>query len=307
MEPRGGKYRIISIDGGGVRGIIPTTFLERLVKRFPNLIQSADLLAGTSSGSFTSLGLASGKTPAVISQFFEEKAPIIFSNPRQGIVSPIYSNVNLIDSIRDFLSTNYRLNELRQKVVVPSFLKKNQANVWQPVLFNNFPHSRTSKRRVRFVSLASSAAPVYFPSYAGFIDGGVVATNPSMAALSLALDRQAGRQHPMDIVMISIGTGFNPYYLPLNTPWGALQWNRNPNQDPFQPESPLLTVQVDGANEVTTQYSQHLLGKKFFRLNLNLKANKYPLDDASSIPALRAMAEQANLAGITRFIRQQWF
>ncbi|SVB45810.1 uncharacterized protein METZ01_LOCUS198664, partial [marine metagenome] len=57
-------YRILSLDGGGIRGLIPIIFMERLLEKHPDLLKRVDLFAGTSTGGMLSLGLASGIEPA---------------------------------------------------------------------------------------------------------------------------------------------------------------------------------------------------------------------------------------------------
>ena len=55
-------YRILSFDGGGIRGIVTLAILKRLETAFPNLIANTDLFAGTSTGGIIALALAAGKS-----------------------------------------------------------------------------------------------------------------------------------------------------------------------------------------------------------------------------------------------------
>ncbi|HHY94205.1 MAG TPA: hypothetical protein GX513_04225 [Firmicutes bacterium] len=75
-------YRIISFDGGGVRGALSITLLKRLQQQVPELVEKTDLFAGTSTGSFIALGLAHGLPVTDIAGLYsEEKAEFIFSRP----------------------------------------------------------------------------------------------------------------------------------------------------------------------------------------------------------------------------------
>src|ERR1035437_4195626 len=76
------KYRIVSIDGGGIRGLITTILLQRNVKTpgFENFLKSIDLLAGTSTGGLLALGIAYGLDLSQIREFYVKKGPKIFDD-----------------------------------------------------------------------------------------------------------------------------------------------------------------------------------------------------------------------------------
>ena len=63
-------YRILSLDGGGIRGIITIILMERLLERQPDWLELVDLFAGTSTGGILSLGLASGLKPRELKQLY---------------------------------------------------------------------------------------------------------------------------------------------------------------------------------------------------------------------------------------------
>jgi patatin-like phospholipase/acyl hydrolase len=67
-------YRILSIDGGGIRGVLTARILERLLEDQPDLLQKVDLFAGTSTGGLLALGFAAGWSPAEARAFYVEKA-----------------------------------------------------------------------------------------------------------------------------------------------------------------------------------------------------------------------------------------
>jgi len=71
--------RILSIDGGGVGGIIPARVLARLQEHDPRVIANADLVAGTSTGGLIALGLAAGLTPDTLCKLYLEQAKDIFA------------------------------------------------------------------------------------------------------------------------------------------------------------------------------------------------------------------------------------
>ena len=73
-----GTYRILSLDGGGIRGVLTARVIERLVEKKPDLLDKFDMVAGTSTGAILACGLASGRGPREIIELYEQKGPSIF-------------------------------------------------------------------------------------------------------------------------------------------------------------------------------------------------------------------------------------
>jgi uncharacterized protein len=301
------KYRILAIDGGGVRGILPAKLIERIVRIYPQLIEETDLFVGTSAGSFIALGLASGLTPEEIVQWFKNKGPDVFKSPRWfHFTDPKYSNAHLIKDVKAVFGEK-RLSELEKKVVVPAFsLIGDTEPYWGPVFFNNFPSSATCQVKVADAALSSSAAPTYFPSYERRIDGGVYANNPSTLGLAFAASEIWGKQSLENISLLSIGTGFFPYQIKQDTrDWGELEWLGMPlfykPENKNEPVEPLLDVIFDGVSQVDATLTSMFLKDNYFRLNPPLNA-PVQLDDVKKLPELFRIGEDANLTETINFI-----
>ena len=73
-------FRILSLDGGGVKGMFTLRILERLLVTFPNLIDEVDLIAGTSTGGLVALMIANGYSPAQGMEVYRHNIPIIFQS-----------------------------------------------------------------------------------------------------------------------------------------------------------------------------------------------------------------------------------
>lgn len=298
------KYRIMSFDGGGIRGALTAALLRRLIDRFPRLLPTTDLFAGTSAGSFIALGLASGKTVAEIVDLFSERSgEFIFTPSYLPLFRPKSNNASLATLLGSAFPQSLRLRDLQRRVLVLSFrVIGPDGGHWTPVFFNNFPNSSTLDARVIDVALSSSAAPVYFPSFQQHIDGGVVATNPSLAAIATAVDARAGRQRLDEIVLLSIGTGFNPMKIQADTSrWGAVQWVLHPS-----PPFPIISILTEGAVEADTLYSFQFLGQRFFRLNPTLP-EPVALDEYRKVSELLTLAESVDLGPVLTWIDRNWF
>ncbi|AZU46882.1 hypothetical protein C3B79_1092 [Aeromonas hydrophila] len=120
-------YRILSLDGGGLRGLITAKILERLNEEesIAGWLDSVDLVAGTSTGGIIALGLSAGKSPNDLANLYMEKGrrifdDSVFDNVRDlgKTIGADYSNQNLKSELRDFFG-GIKLNELQKKVVIP--------------------------------------------------------------------------------------------------------------------------------------------------------------------------------------------
>ncbi|XP_039778872.1 patatin-like protein 1 [Panicum virgatum] len=205
---------VLSIDGGGIRGLIPATILARLEallqeKDGPNarIADYFDVVAGTSTGGLiAAMLMAPGKDkrPLLaakdISQFYLDNGPKIFAQKGNAVKifargGPKYDGEFLHEKIRSLLQET-KVADTLSHVVMPTF----DVNRMQPILFNSFEAEREAHKNPRLadVCIATSAAPTYLPAHsfttqgAGgephvfeLVDGGVAANNPTMAAMSL--------------------------------------------------------------------------------------------------------------------------
>jgi len=126
-------YRILSLDGGGVRGLIPIIFMERLLERHQDLLERVDLFAGTSTGGILSLGLASGIEAAELKQLYLHRGPEIFADSLWDDVKDLgrlagaeYSSKNLKRILQEVFGDR-TMGDLTQRVVVPAFDLDNEA------------------------------------------------------------------------------------------------------------------------------------------------------------------------------------
>lgn len=290
-------YRILSLDGGGIRGLLSAMLLERIENSYPGFLSQIDLIAGTSTGGLLALGLAAGKSPHEARKLYENYGEKVFCDnvwddlrDLGSLVGADYSLEPLRDVLQDLFSTR-RMGDLDKKVLISAFDLDNKAygdgNVrsWKAKFFHNFPGDDSDgERLVVDVGLYTSAAPTFFPVIDGFIDGGVVAGNPSMCALAQALHKHTGGQKLDDIILFSLGTGQNPRYLEtLDGDWGLVQWAPH-----------MINLMFEGNSGLADYQCRQLLGERYFRLNPLLPA-PIGMDRVDHIPALKRIAAQTSL------------
>lgn len=304
------RYRILTIDGGGLRGIIATTILKRIVNQpgLSGFLDQIDLIAGTSTGGLIALAIAN-KTPLdSIHNLYLDRGDNIFrdsffDNVRDlgRIVGADYDIKRLKKELIPVFG-NTTLGELKKRVLIPSFDLDNEASsvrerTWKPKLWHNFVGPGNDRTATAVdVGLYTSAAPTYFASVDGYIDGGVYANNPSMCALGQSQDvRYSPTPNMNDIDLFSLGTGVTREYIPKKKlDWGYAQWAQ-----------PLVTLIMDGVAGIADYQSQQLLREHYHRLSPVLDRN-YRIDDHRQLGAMVDFAEQVDLTDTFAWLAAHW-
>lgn len=263
-------YRILSFDGGGIRGLVTLALLKRLESQIPNLIKGADLLAGTSTGGIIALGLAAGKSVDEMIALYRDNGSKIFDDSwwddlrdLGGLAGADYDQKNL-GKILTGLFPDTKLKDLGKRVLIPSFNLDDgdpdaTKRTWGPKFFHNFPGTDSDgEELVVDVALDTSAAPTYFPTHGTYIDGGVVANNPSLAAVAQTQDTRNTDPVPVlgDIFLLSLGTGVNLSYMKgKNLDWGLAQWAK-----------PLVSLLLDASMGIADYQCRYLLKANYRRI-----------------------------------------
>jgi uncharacterized protein len=297
-------YRIITFDGGGVRGALMVTLLKRLSLQFPSFLDNVDLFAGTSTGSVCAVALAGGHSVDDLVEFYAQgNLKFVFTPSHLNWFRPKYNNANFRTLVEKHLG-DLSVGELKYNFMAPSFELDDRAERdWRPVFFHNFPDSPFLNEPVVDVVLRSAAAPTYFPSHDGFIDGGVMANNPSTAAIAIALGHKQPALQLADIKLLSIGTGLTPTIIKTNTTgWGEIQWLLNPFG---KPSDPILNILFDGVVEADHTTSKNILGKNYWRVNPTLPRPML-LDDWQAYPELVETADKYDLQPTLDWMAGNW-
>ena len=274
--------KVLAIDGGGIRGLIPALVLAEVERRTGRRIAAlADLLAGTSTGAIIACALAKpDPMPAArVAAIYEQDGPRIFHRSllkiitsADGYLDERYDASGLVRSLRTHLG-DARLPQATTEILLVTY----DLQARSPVLLR-----RSDDVSMVEAAHASSAAPTYFePVRIGprtLVDGGVCAINPAMLAYADA----GGR---LD-VLGSLGTGEHTRPIPFSEArgWGQIQWAR-----------PIIDVVFDGSADVVNAELSRLIDDRYIRLQTQLTHGASDaLDDASpeNLRALRAAAER---------------
>ncbi|AXI03616.1 patatin-like phospholipase family protein [Aquirhabdus parva] len=307
------KYRILSLDGGGLRGLITARLLDRLNKHqdIAGWLDGVQFYAGTSTGGILALGLAAGKTPNDIGDLYKDKGREIFDDSLWDDIRDLgrtigaeYSNKNLKAELKAIFG-NQKITDLSKKVAIPTFDLDNGApanqRTWKPKIFHNFKGSDCDDDcLIADVALYTSAAPTYFPSADGYIDGGVFANNPSVVAIAQAISQKndpTERASLDELVLLSVGTGVSLTYIKGQTlDWGYAQWIK-----------PLINVLTDGVSGVSDYQSRELLNDRYHRLQIVFAPNEtIPLDAVDKLDRMEQIAAEFNLDETVAWIKDEW-
>ena len=304
--------RILSLDGGGIRGLVSCLWLagvEDALTRTgkPGVLKSFDLLAGSSTGAIVACGLAIGLPPQQLAELYREQRHEIFPGMAgrlwsragrlftQGVSAPRYDGKGLEKVLKKVFGAA-TLGQAKKPLLVTSYDTISRT----PIVFKSFKAEHADLPMWE-VCRASSAAPTYFPAHPmtvegrrrALIDGGVVANNPTACAIAEALRKDARVDSAQDLVVLSVGSGerSRPIDLKSAQEWGALEW-----------AIPIIDVLFDGSTDAVDYIAQHLVGDGYFRLQAELLTGLDDLDDvsATNVAALETMAKDYLLQADTR-------
>lgn len=235
--PADKPFRILSLDGGGIRGLFAATILARVENDLlsgARISDHVDMIAGTSTGGIIAIGLGLGKPATLIHQLYavsgEEVFPPFWNRHRllrffRQLFFPLFDATKLEELLHKTFGAA-TLGQSRSRLVIPAFLGPKT----DIAVFKTDHHPDFRKDHLMFAweaARATSAAPTYFPGHKGedyvFLDGGVWCNNPIMAAVVDALSAYDIEREQIEI--LSIGTGNPPYEISkFASRGGFFQW-----------------------------------------------------------------------------------
>lgn len=331
------KIRVLSIDGGGIRGIIPAKILVKVEELLQEYSQNPetrisdyfDLIAGTSTGSILAglylcpiyCGSTHSKYSAqnVLDLYMNHGSEIFERSWKTQIIdyfglgSPLYKADKLEKMLSDYFGDLY-LEDLVKPCLFPAY----DVEHGKAIFFNQMNAYRSVDENflVREVVRASTAAPTYFPiaklgnqsadeAYS-LIDGGLFANNPALCAYVEACKFPC-QPSPNDIMILSLGTGSKGKIYPYESAkgWGKIRW-----------VVPIIDIYGSAASQTVDHqlkvlYRCHQIKDQYVRIEPDLSQFDVSahLDSVSpkNLKALEEVGEkmvEAHLERIKKFTRQ---
>ena len=280
--------RILAIDGGGIKGTFPASFLATVEDTIEdNIANYFDLIVGTSTGGIIALGLGLGLSAKELLAFYEEHGPTIFKGNRglrwlRWLGTSKYSKTPLENALKCCFGDR-RLGDSKKRLVIPSLnLENGEVHIYKTA-----HHPRLEmdyKENAVDVAMATASAPTYFPTHrsiAGIplIDGGLWANNPVGMAVVEAITLL---DWPRDsLKVLSVGCTTEPLNvnlgrrIPLGRPYWAFK---------------LLDVFMHVQSHASLGTALLLAGHdNVVRIDKDVSQGKFGLDKTKEIDSLRGL------------------
>jgi patatin-like phospholipase/acyl hydrolase len=328
--------KILSIDGGGTRGLFPATVLTQLEKDLGRPVTDFfDVIIGSATGGIIATTLAAGLSAEQIQSIYLNEARSLLPKNiwRQFfLLNPIsmfrakYANKGVYQALAHHIGETKTLGDVFQQygekpiflmptLALSPFLQATEIPAFKPVVYNSASNIDHDTRLID-IAMRTSAAAINLPIYQKFAEGGNYANDPCVFGLSFALGQESDTAHqlrlqnqklglakaPYDIKLLSLGCGSDgASYVPeeqlKNPDWGFLKWQR------------YLVQLVIETNMVANQYltTEILPRENYLRINayykdetapeiLRKKKLKLDVTDAAQLHAIKAYAAETYAA-----------
>lgn len=303
------RRRILSIDGGGIKGVFPVAFLAHIESalNLPTVRDYFDLIAGTSVGGIIALGLGLGLTAQQMTEFFVKYGPEIFPRPnsakrkfRLWMGKEKYDPAPLKQALEATFG-NRILNDSSVRLLIPSF----DANGADIHIYKTAHHSRLGtdyRLKAVEVAMATAAAPTYFPAlpsqnFVSMVDGGIWANNPVAFAVVEGTSVLGWNGDEIDV-------------LSLGCTEEAIDFNQKRHSSVFWALR-FVDAASRGQSRSATGIARHLTGRdrgieNVFRYDPPVAANRFSLDGVGQIDELRGLAYSESRKALSE-LQQRFF
>lgn len=314
--PKGRPYSILTLSGGGVRGVISSLVLAEIEHRTNQPIcKLFDLIAGSSSGGIISLLLSHPKQEGSTQPKYSAKdvADTLIERAEDIFNEPLFEEVlGIVDDLmapkygsksKEKILTKYLGNTPMNQALTNVFITSYDTQLRIPVFFVSNPEMEKTGTNFRKVCtnismvqtcMATSAAPTFFSPYKlgeyCLVDGGMFANNPTILAIIEAEQIPIAKQDNKLLCFVGTGSLTRRYEYNTVRNWGLLHWVK-----------PLINIILDAqAEAVSSQLSQALPDSySYYKFDTLLTLANDDLDDTST-SNIEALCEQA-----TRLIKNQ--
>ncbi|MFO0523196.1 MAG: patatin-like phospholipase family protein [bacterium] len=277
---------VLSIDGGGIRGLIPALVLAEIEARTGKPVsQCFDLIAGTSTGGILALGLSKSDGSGLpqysardLVEIYEKRGKEIFSrslwkgmSSAGGLIDETYSAKGLETVLEEYFGDE-ALGAALVNTIVTTYDIQNR----EPLFFKSWKDEHLSVQ-MKHIARATSAAPTYFEpalvpvggATKALVDGGVFINSPSVSAFA-----EARRIFPNEeLFVLSLGTGelIRPIAYGEAKGWGKAGWLL-----------PLLSCMFDGVADAAHYQMKMFLEDRYLRLQTTLALASDDMDNATN-------------------------
>ncbi len=297
VEIPNGTRRILSIDGGGIKGVFPAAFLATLESGLKKPIGSYfDLIAGTSTGGILAIGLALGMRAETLLKLYEDRGSKIFGQDQGAVVTSVFRKMR---AGRQFFTNKYNSNTLKMTLRktfgdrrIGDAKTRLMVPAWDSIARSVYIYKTAHHLRLQHdyrctvidAAMATSAAPTYFQQHEteqliGLTDGGVWANNPTGLAVVEAIAVLGWSSESLRV--LSLGCTNEAYTIPKRAGLARLG-------------SRGISLFIDGQSAGSLGVAKLLSGHEhertaIYRINHTASMGTFKLDDTSSIGKLKGL------------------
>jgi len=292
----GVSFRILALDGGGLKGVFTASALATWEKQTGlRIVDHFDLIAGTSTGGILAIGLGLGLSGMDMLEFYFKRGPIIFPVTRfrnrvwhiiKHLFKPKYAQTILLQELEKGYYNKGKpifMKDSLCRLVIPSY----HAVAGASHIFRTPHHADLTAdalTETAHAALATAAAPSFFTaakianmvSKSSYFDGGVWANSPALAAI---IEAVCYLKIPIErIDILSIGTTDVPFTVRKHTRSGIIGWIW---------KMKILDLLMNVQQESSLKLARHLVGEpRFMRVNVTTSTSNYKLDSPKEIEEL---------------------
>lgn len=280
--------RILSLDGGGIKGVFPIAFLASIEEEVKGSVASYfDLIVGASTGGIIALGLGLGFTAKELLSFYEEFAAKVFGGNRQlralkGILLSKYNQIPLRKALEERFD-NLKIGDSKARLVIPT-LNLDTGKVYVYKTSHHPRFEKDYKERVVDVAVATAAAPTYFPSHRNssgtpLVDGGMWANNPTGLAVIEAIGVLGWKQGNLRVLSLGCTTSPLDVGIGRHIGMGKIYWAYK-----------VADVFMSGQSSASMGTAQLLAGhENVFRISPTVPDKRFGLDSIGEVKSLRGL------------------
>jgi uncharacterized protein len=280
--------RILTIDGGGIKGVFPAAFLATIEEEIGRPVaEHFDLIAGTSTGGIVALALGLGMAAREVLNLYLDTGHQIFPRrrlprPLQGLLRARYSNAPLRQILHGAFGER-RLGESRTRLVIPSMdLAAERVHIYRT---SHHPDLvRDYKLKAIEVALATVAAPSYFPIHLSeeglpYVDGSLWARNPLGMAVIEAIGILGWPRDEIEVLSV----GCTSQHL-------ALSWQKRVSMGSGYWAARIADVFMKAQSSAAIVTANALVGaNRVVRVNPEMSHHRFTLDGAEHMPLLEQL------------------
>ncbi|EDR24411.1 hypothetical protein, conserved [Entamoeba dispar SAW760] len=292
-------FRVLSIDGGGIKGVLECIILARILEKHPQFLKNIDLVCGCSVGSILVSMLAIGITPRNCSDLLSIISQEVFVKPTIAINQPKYRNDKL-KYILEHIFKETKVKDIQCKYLVDTFRidseEQEPNRSCESFCFTNLQKG-FEEEKLSDICLRSSSAPTYFQPYQNFVDGGMLNNTPIGLCWSFLFGEEGLQLDPKKVVCFSLSAGKpDPFYIDSNKigKGGIMQW-----------ATQISDTFMYATRSWTIKSGRMFLGDRWLRFDPPLGC-VINLDQTEQIPKLKEIAEEVDLTKVDQWLSKYW-